>query len=275
MKGKKIEKVKLHFIKKDSTNTPIVNYTGHAESQGYSEEYVFLETEVHDARRLEDKKDFNIDREGFSLVSFTPKEVDFSNSESVKDGYYSEVEQLVKEQTGASDVFVFDHTVRRGLVDSNRRPAYHIHNDYTFETGQIRPLSVLGEDILKRFAGKRMIQINVWRSISGVVERDPLALMDAKTLEKKDLVRTEIKFKDMKTGEKHDGEIFALKKTENQRWYYFSKINSKEAILIKGFDSDCSHSCFAMHTAFALSEQSDESKPRESIETRTYAFFDE
>ena len=51
-------------------------------------------------------------------------------------------------------------------------------------------------------------------------------------------------------------------------------MDADEAILIKGIDTDDSKACFAMHTAFPLSDQSEKTKPRQSIETRTYAFFD-
>jgi len=151
MIDKEIEKVELHYIKQESQSTPVVNYSGDDESQGYSDDYVFSATDVTDARRLKNKKEFKLDREGFKLVSFSPKEVNYSSSDEVQKSYYLEVEQLVKEQTGASDVFVFDHTVRRGLEDSNRRPAYHVHNDYTFETGEIRAVDVLGKETVEMF----------------------------------------------------------------------------------------------------------------------------
>lgn len=267
-------KTKLHFIKNESTNVPVVNYSGHNESQGYSDDYIYHETEIIDARVAKESSPASLDKEAFELVKFTPAEVDYLDTGVVKNIYYSEVEALVKKQTGASEVFVFDHTVRRGIKNSNRQPAYHVHNDYTFKTGNSRALSILGEDVLKRFSGKRMIQINVWRSIDGIVEKDPLALMDAATLDKKDLVKTNIEFNDMSTGEQHSGEIFALKKNPAQKWYYYPAINAHEAILIKGFDTDKSRSCFAMHTAFSLPEQGEHNRPRQSIETRTYAFFD-
>ena len=269
-----IEKTQLHFIKNESVNVPMINYSGHDESQEYSDDYIFKATNVIDARSLPDDYSFSLDKEAFQLVGFNPTEVDFLDPEIVKSTYYSDVEALVKKETGATDVFVFDHTVRRGIKDSNRHPAYHVHNDYTFETGESRAISVLGEDIVARFAGKRMIQINVWRSIDGVVEKDPLALMDATTLDINDLVRTKISFNDMKTTEKHQGEIFALKQNQNQKWYYYPEMNAEEAILIKGVDTDASKACFAMHTAFPLSSQNESTKPRQSIETRTYAFFD-
>lgn len=270
-----LEKTKLHYIHNDSTAVPVVNYSGHDESQGYSDDYIFHETDIINARTIKNKPAFSLNREAFKLVRFKPKTVDFLDTNLVSGTYYDDVEALVKKETGASHVFVFDHTVRRGIKNSNRQPAYHVHNDYTFETGQSRALSVLGEDVLKQFNGKRMIQINVWRSIDGIVERDPLALMDATTLDNKDLVKTNIYFNDMKTGDTHQGEIFALKKNPQQNWYYYPQMNEEEAILIKGFDTDENQSSFAMHTAFALSNQHQNTKPRQSIETRTYAFFDE
>ena len=47
-----------------------------------------------------------------------------------------------------------------------------------------------------------------------------------------------------------------------------------EAILIKGFDTDKSRACFAMHSAFPLAGQGAHNAPRQSIETRVYAFYD-
>lgn len=272
--NKKIEKTLLHFIKHDTNVAPVITYSGHDELQEYSDAYVFLDADIIDARQVSDETTFTLDSAGFSLVPFSPKSIDFLNPQAVKASYYSEVEALIKEQTAATDVFAFDHTVRRGIEGSNRHPAYHVHNDYTHETGISRASSMLGEEVVKRFAGKRMVQINVWRSISGVVERDPLAFMDKRTLDEQDLVKANIFFNDMKTGEKHQGEIFALKQNPQQKWYFYSRMDAEEAVLIKGFDSDPSVASFAMHSAFPLSVQHELSKPRESIETRTYAFFD-
>ena len=269
-----VEKTRLNYIRREATNTPVINYSGFDESQSYSDEYVFLETGIINARNIKKENAFSLDKEAFKLVEFAPVEIDFLDPAVVKRDYYSSVEELVKKQTGASHVFAFDHTVRRGIKNSNRHPAYHVHNDYTFDTGIIRAASFLGDEVVERFAGKRMIQINVWRSIAGVVEQDPLALMDAASLDYKDLVKTEIHFRDMKTGESHNGEIFALKKNDAQRWYYYPQINAQEAILIKGFDTDDSRACFAMHTAFPLADQGPHNLPRQSIETRTYAFYE-
>jgi len=273
--NKKIETTQLHFIKRDAKVDPVITYSGHDELQEYSEAYAFQDADIIDARQVADESVFSLDTAGFELVPFSPSKVDFLNPQAVKAAYYGEVEALIKAQTGATDVFAFDHTVRRGIADSNRHPAYHVHNDYTYETGVSRASSMLGEEVVQRFAGKRMVQINVWRSIAGVVEMDPLAFMDKRTLDEDDLVKASIFFNDMKTGEKHQGEIFALKQNPQQKWYFYAHMDAQEALLIKGFDSDPAVASFAMHTAFPLADQGEHSKPRESIETRTYAFFDQ
>ncbi|MEO9274501.1 CmcJ/NvfI family oxidoreductase [Marinomonas sp. 5E14-1] len=269
----KTEKTKLHFIKSESVNTPTINYSGYDELQEYSDDYGFQNVDVINARTISNGS-FNLDNQGFELASFTPSDVDFLDPLAVKSKYYPEVENLIKEQTGATDVFAFDHTVRRGIEGSNRHPAYHVHNDYTHETGSSRAITVLDEEVIHRFAGKRMVQINVWRSIAGIVLKDPLAFLDYQSLDEADLVKARINFNDMKTGEKHQGEIFALKQNSNQKWYFYPEMNSNEAVLIKGFDSEQSKARFSMHTAFPLTNQDENSVPRQSIETRTYAFFD-
>ena len=241
------QRTTLQFIRSDSTGTPSVRYSGFDETQQYSADYLFQESEVINARALAKKRSFSLDKEAFKLVDFSPSEIDFLNPTLVKTAYYPSVEALVKKATGADHVFAFDHTVRRGIQASNRHPAYHVHNDYTFDTGITRARDFLGSEVMGQFAGKRMIQVNVWRSIAGVVEQDPLALLDATTLDISDLVKTEIRFNDSKTGDTHSGEIFALKKNDAQRWYYFPEMDSHEAVLIKGFDTDPSVSCFAMH----------------------------
>jgi len=270
----KIETTQLHFIQRDTTVEPVITYSGHDELQGYNEAYAFQRADIVDARQVAHDTVFSLDTAGFELVSFTPSEVDFLNPQAVKAAYYDEVEALIKAQTGATEVFAFDHTVRRGIAGSNRHPAYHVHNDYTDKTGVSRASSMLGEEVVQRFAGKRMVQINVWRSIAGVVEMDPLAFMDKRTLDENDLVKASIFFNDMKTGEQHQGEIFALKQNPQQKWYFYAHMGPQEAVLIKGFDSDPTVASFAMHSAFPLAGQGQHSKPRESIETRTYAFFD-
>ena len=290
----------LHFIKPDNSIQPEVIYTGGENPQIYNEAYQFMPASIIDARALSNNS-FSIHKHGFELTTFTPQHTDFDNTETTSDLYYKEVAQLIKEKTAANHVYVFDHTVRKAIPGSTRRPAYHIHNDYTHESGLRVAEESIGSDTFAAMAGKRMIQINVWKSLNGTVKRSPLALCDASSVEYADLVKTQIIFKSLDSlgsdslnpdsldtdsldtdslnpdslePDKY-GEIFALRQNPKQRWMYFPEITTNEALLIKGYDTDFSGVArFTPHTAFEYPNQDESAEPRHSIEARAFAFFD-
>src|ERR1700731_4818527 len=70
------------------------------------------DVKIEDARGRE--SEFTLDRNGFALVDAPTQVSDFYSPNEVKDVYYPEVERLLKQQLGASRVFVFDHVVRNG-----------------------------------------------------------------------------------------------------------------------------------------------------------------
>ncbi|MGK0273520.1 MAG: hypothetical protein ACI88H_004201 [Cocleimonas sp.] len=127
----------LHFIKPDTTVQPEVIYTGGETPQIYNEAYQFMPASITDARTLSNNANetLSVHKQGFELVTFKPQHTDFddldNSCEATSNFYYKEVERLIKEKTGVNHVFVFDHTVRKAIPGSNRRPAHHIHNDYT------------------------------------------------------------------------------------------------------------------------------------------------
>ena len=57
--------------------------------------------------------DMSLDRQAFRLVRHDTEVHDFYDTEEVKTRYYAEVEALIKRETGASKVVIFDHTIRR------------------------------------------------------------------------------------------------------------------------------------------------------------------
>ncbi|MEO9971236.1 MAG: CmcJ/NvfI family oxidoreductase [Hyphomonadaceae bacterium] len=258
----------LNYIRPDATMAPKVIYSGGAAPQSYNEAYKFMPAKIRDGRQS--VGDFKIHVEGFELVTSPTMNMNFVNDELIKEIYYNEVAGIVRKTTGAKDVFVFDHTVRRGQAQSVRKPAHHVHNDYTATTGVTRSEQMIGSDAFAEMKGRRMIQINVWRPLSKIVQRSPLAFCDAASIEQKDLIPTKIHF----TDNDYVGEIFALRKAVGQQWYYFSEMTHDEVVLIKGYDTlSTSVSRFTPHTAFEYPDQDPTVPPRESIETRTFAFY--
>ena len=258
----------LNYIKPDAKIAPEVVYSGGVSPQKYNEAYAFMSAKIEDKRAS--SHDFNIHKQGFQLVDAPTHIQDFGNDDFVKGAYYDEVKATVKKITGASDVFVFDHTIRLGTTKSKRKPAHHVHNDYTAKTALTRVEERLGRDLFIKMTGRRMIQINVWRPLVDIVRRSPLAFCDATTIDMQDFIPTNIHFPDTN----HVGEIYALRKAQGQKWSYFSEMTHDEVVLIKGFDSLTKGVArFTPHTAFEYPDQDPTVPPRKSIETRTFAFY--
>ena len=77
---------------------------------------------IRNGRR--DAADFTLDRNGFRLVRHDTEVVDFFDEAEIRATYYPEMEALVKAQSGASRVVVFDHTLR--TADDEARAARKI-----------------------------------------------------------------------------------------------------------------------------------------------------
>ena len=67
---------------------------------------------------------FALDREGFRFVRHDTKVADFFDEDQIRSVYYPEMEALVKAESGASRVVVFDHTLR--TADADEREARKI-----------------------------------------------------------------------------------------------------------------------------------------------------
>lgn len=222
-------------------------------------------------------EDLSVDREGYALLMRPSRVTDFYDDEQIEHIYHPEVEALLALELGASRVVVFDATRRSdggdGAVnrDGLRRPASHIHVDYTTRSGPQRVIDLLGEDEAARLAqqGKRIAQINVWRPTRGPVERSPLAVADASTIRRESLIATDQVFPN------RIGEIYHLIHDPAQRWSYAPRMTVDEVLLLKGWDSrNDGRARFTPHTAFTLPDSPASARPRESIEVRTLVIWD-
>jgi hypothetical protein len=245
-------------------------YTGGAPKFGF--ETVEKHVLVADMRALGGT--FTLDREGFALRTAPTAVEDLYDDAEVESAYYAEIRSLLKTELAASEVAIFDATRRSDggagarNKDGNRGAATRIHVDYTAKSGPQRARDVFGDERYEQAlaAGRRIVQINVWRPIVGPVQRSPLALADATSIRPDDLVATDQVFPN------RVGEIYHLAHDEGQRWFYAPDMTRDEILLIKGWDSlDDGRARFTPHSAFQLPSQTDATPARESIEIRTYA----
>lgn len=234
---------------------------------------------VHDARLLQEPPRLEIN--GFQLLYAPTQITNLYDESDVVERYYIEAADLVKSVTGAIEVFVFDHTYR-SVERANagqkgvRLPAESAHVDYTPDSGPRRALEILRGVNKQQYSEHRMALVNIWRPIIGPVFDFPIAVCDPRTSSAADYVKTDIHHynEDDLENPAISGQIYSLRYNKSQRWYYCSKMNPEEVLLLRNWDSSvCDHSCYAAHTGFKSPMVPTQSKPRESIELRTLLVF--
>ncbi len=199
---------------------------------------------------------------------------DFYDEAEVLRVYYPEVEKLIQAESGAKRVVVFDHTLRtaddsRHATGWIRQTVKSVHNDYTERSAPKRVRDILPPDEAERLLQRRYGIIQVWRSVAPRVESEPLAMCDGRSIPEVGFIRNERRYRD------RTAETYHIAYNPAHRWFYFPEMKRDEALVFKVFDSDAARpSRFTAHSAFDDPATPADAPPRESIETRTFAFFD-
>jgi len=218
------------------------------------------------------RNEFDLDQHGFEFLDHETRVRDFLDPEELKNVYYPEVEELIKQVSGAKRVVIFDHTIRSGDQSDReanllREPVHRVHNDYTEWSGPQRVRDILpdeADDLLKH----RCAVIQVWRPIRNPIESDPLAICEAETLSPDDLIASERRYPD------RVGETYQISYNPDHRWFYFPKMTRNEALVFKVYESEKDgRARFTAHTSFPDPTSPPNAAPRESIEIRTLSFF--
>jgi len=216
--------------------------------------------------------EFTLERSGFRFVRHDTKVADFYDEAEIRRVYYPEMEALIKAESGARRVVIFDHTLRTADDELRaskkiREVVRRVHNDYTEWSAPKRVRDILpdeADELLKH----RFAFIQVWRPIRHPVETYPLAMADAQTLSPNDMIISERRAAD------RVGQTYAIKYNPAHKWYWFPRMRREEALVFKVFDSMTDgRARWTAHTAFADPTSPPHARPRESIEIRTMAFF--
>jgi len=243
---------------------------GSDQRQGKYEEHEIV---IHNGRPIADTLDLDV--QGFTFQTSPTAVQNFYDEDNVRSVYYPEMERLVKDATGCSEVLVFDHTIRLddpSEADSRkvRRPVSNMHNDFTRNSAVQRVRDLLPADEAEARLQKRFGSINIWRSINGTVETAPLAICGWDSLQESDLIPAERRYQE------RIGGVLHLTYNPDQRWYYFPCMEPEEVVLLKCFDSlDDGTAKWTCHGSFVDPNSPEGAAPRESIEIRTLYFFDD
>jgi hypothetical protein len=215
---------------------------------------------------------FVLESDGFRFVRHDTAMKDFLDPDEVKRVYYPEMEALIKAESGAKRVVVFDHTLRTADEADRearkiREPVQRAHNDYTEWSGPQRVRDLLPDEAEELFK-RRFAIIQVWRPFRHPIETYPLAICDAKSVAVSDFVISERRYPG------RIGQTYAVKYNLAHRWFWFPRQQRNEAIVFKVYDSEKDgRARWTAHTAFTDPTSPPNARPRESIEIRTLAFF--
>ena len=263
------------------------------------------ERTVTDIRGRENE--FTTDNCGFTVLKYPAKEKLFTDDKAVREGYYQEVEALLRDKyPDIKKVVIFDHTIRRRVKDAPRQPVQQVHVDQTARATETRVRRhVPGDEAEELLKGRYQI-MNVWRPIENAASDHPLAVIDWRTTSKDDFVPSDLLYpkradsmeaddddrgkekapvridRTSTEGYEVKGETMAVAPNENHKFYYQSNMTPEEVILLKCFDSygegqpngKKGIAVGTPHTAFSDSKTPADAPGRQSIEVRCLVFYD-
>ena len=268
---------------------------------------------IHDVRGRVSQ--FTLDTNGFAFLKVPTNFRDFESSEQIEKIYLPEVEDILwREVEGVDQIYFFDWRIRKNIglgdkteIDANDKsqhllPATHVHVDQTPSAvlGRVRlhlpeqaDFLLGGRVRIVKFVESPMFNAHrtdtvysIWRPIIDVVEDRPLALCDARTVGRSDLVEAD------HVRKHYSGANYYAKPSHNYRWHYLNRQRRDEVTLLKMFDSanvegkcesQCSQRSFTalaidlisidcLHTSFPHTKVPAGTVPRESIEVRALVF---
>ncbi len=231
----------------------------------------FYDVRIEDARPLQEKGELDLDTHGFILVRHASDVKDFQDSAEVSRAYYPQVEALVQRLTGAERAVVSHHQLR--TEDSSsfiQAYARYVHCD--FSEARARQMSdelMIERGLCSETETDRYdyAWYNTWQPIDREVQQNPLTLVDASSLEREDLV--EYAF-----GESESAGVASMPLYNSKhRHYYFPRMQTDEALVLKQLDTRPGAVSQCPHTSFHDPTASDDALRRRSIEVRIMGVF--
>jgi hypothetical protein len=249
--------------------------------------------------------EFNTDNAGFAVYNYPAKETLFTDDAAVREGYYQEVETLLREKLqGIKKVVIFDHTIRRRDKNASRQPVQQVHVDQTPGAAEARVRRHLSPQEADQLVKGRYQIINVWRPIENPASDHPLAVIDWRTTSPSDFIPTDLLYPKRADsldlddrgkervpdpqnytsteGYEVKGETMAVAPNDNHKFYYQKDMTPDEVLMLKCFDSwgegmPMGKKGLAVrtpHTAFADPNTPPEAPGRQSIEVRCLVFYE-
>ncbi|KAM3422021.1 hypothetical protein BST61_g2397 [Cercospora zeina] len=194
------------------------------------------------------------------------KRESFADEATIKDVIFKEAQELIKNTTGATNVYAMSHLLRKDPALSVLDIPDDVPDEAEYRSSNVPAMQA---------ANCRWGVINVWKPLK-TVTRQPLAVCDATTVPESDLVGFPLRARPDVSPEKkeRDVEIWHVMANPEHKWYWPSAMEPDEALLIKCFDSKLDgRAGWAPHSVFNL--PNDQGAPRESIEIRCVVLWED
>lgn len=259
---------------------------------------------VHNIR--DDADSFTTDNSGFAVYNTPAKEKLFTDDAAVREGYYQEVENMLRQRLpGIKKVFIFDHTIRRRNKDSPRQPVQQVHVDQTPAAAEVRVRRHLPHDEAEELLKGRYQIINVWRPIENPASDTPLAVIDWRSTSPSDFIPVDLMYpkradsamddddrgkeklpdeQDWFSTEGYEvrGETLGVAASDQHKFFYMKDMTPDEVMLLKCFDSwgegmpngKKGLAVRTPHTAFIDPNTPEGAPGRQSIEVRCLVFYE-
>ena len=215
-------------------------------------------------------------REGIELLECPTAVTDFRDSAEVSRVYPGEIQEFIRELTGADAVAVTGGAILRfgersaeaGTRD-NSRAARLVHIDTSDDAAEQFARAAAPKDSRTI---RRVAQHNIWRTFSGPPQDVPLAVCDARTVVPADLVPADAMF-DRGGKTVMSFEALLLRYNPAHRWLFFPDMRTDEVLVFKRHDSDPREPHHVPHSAFSDPRVPAGCTPRASVEMRTVAYW--
>ena len=224
---------------------------------------------VHDARPRLEAGDLALETHGFALENHTSAVANFHDKAEVEATYYPEMHALMRRVTGANAVYTTQHVVRtEDTSNFNLSYARFVHCDYSLSDPRDAAEKLLKErgddpDRYRDFAW-----YNTWQPVEREVRQNPLAVIDATTLDESDVVDYYY------TG--YGKKSLTSMPVENaaHRFFYFARMQPDELLIIKQLDTRDELASCCPHTSFEDPDVPENVPGRRSIEVRLLCAFE-
>lgn len=253
------------------------------------------------------EKEFTTDNSGFAVIHSPAQERLFASDDIVRDGYYAEVEALVRQNLAGKikEVHIFDHTVRRRQADSPRQPVQQVHVDQTAAAAAARVRRHLPPHQAEELLKGRFAIVNAWRPIEYPAVDFPLAVVDWRSTEDKDFIAVDLMYPRRANFESDSddrgkerlpepltngsvegyeprGEHIQVAPSEKHRFYFQKDMTPDEVLLLKCYDSFGEGEPGGIkglavrtpHSAFHDPNAPKDAPARQSIEVRCLVFYE-